>query len=311
MAAKWVWTGAGAVVVCALVASLLWLWTPDKDRVALQRDYLASPDDLVSVGGTVLHVRDTGPRNAPAVILIHGFGASLHTWEPWALKLAARHRVIRFDLPGSGLSLPDPTGDYSDPRSLRLVLALMDELGVPHASFVGNSIGGRLAWRFAAAHPERVDKLVLVSPDGFASPGFEYGRKPKVPAVLGLMRYALPRALLRKNLEPAYAEPARLTEATLTRYHDLLLAPGVRGALIARMEQTVLVDPLPLLRRIRAPTLLLWGRQDRLIPFANAADYLRALPNARLVPLDDAGHVPQEEVPDVSLQPVQAFLDGG
>ena len=300
-----------AVIVLVAVAALAaWLWTPDKDRADLERVYLAAPGDLVSVAGTQLHVRDTGPRGAPAVLMLHGFGASLHTWEPWASALSVDHRVIRFDLPGSGLSAPDPGGDYTDARSLALIAALLDQLGVARASLVGNSIGGRLAWKFAAAQPQRVDKLVLVSPDGFASPGFAYGVAPKVPAVITLMRHALPKPLLRMNLAPAYAQPERLTDAAVTRYHDLMLAPGARDALIARMAQTVLEDPLPSLRRIRAPTLLLWGESDRLIPPANAADYLGALPNARLVSLPGAGHVPQEEAPEASLVPVRAFLDG-
>lgn len=299
-----------AIPLLVVLVAAVWAWTPDLDRATLERKYLASPDDLVSVGGTILHVRDTGPRAGPAVILLHGFGSSLHTWEPWAEALAAdRLRVIRFDLPGAGLSPPDSTGDYTDRRSLALLLALMERLEIRHASLVGNSIGGRIAWRFAAEHPERVDRLVLVSPDGFASPGFDYGRPPKVPAVFEVMRYVLPKPVLRMNLEPAYAERTRLTESILTRYEELLRAPGVRGALLERMRQTALVDPHAYLGRIRAPTLLLWGRHDRLIPFANSDDYLRAIPGSRLVALEDTGHVPQEEIPEASLAPVRDFLE--
>ena len=299
----------GATVLCTLIAVAAWLWTPDKPRADLERIYLASPADLITVAGTRLHVRDTGPRGAPVVVLLHGFGSSLHTWEAWALALAATHRVIRFDLPGSGLSAPDATGDYTDARSVQLLAALLDQLGVARASVVGNSIGGRIAWKFAAAHPQRVSKLVLISPDGFASPGFTYGQAPDVPAVLGLMRYALPKPLLRMNLAPAYAQPERLLDATVTRYHDLMLAPGSRDALLARMRQTVLEDPLPLLRRIRAPTLLLWGERDAMIPFANAADYAGAIPNARVLAVPDAGHVPFEELPQASLALLRPFLD--
>jgi pimeloyl-ACP methyl ester carboxylesterase len=300
-----------AIVVTMLIllaALALWLWTPDKDLGDLERLYLASPADMVDVGGQRLHLRDSGPRVAPAVILLHGFGASLHTWEPWATGLAAEHRVIRFDLPGSGLSAPDPGGDYADARSRQILLALMDQLGVARASLVGHSIGGRIAWSFAAEHPERVDKLVLVSPDGFASPGFEYGKPPEVPASFRLMRHALPKALLRMSLEPAYADPTVLTDEVVQRYHDLMRAPGGRDALLARMAQTVLVDPVPTLRRIQVPTLLLWGEQDAMIPFANSADYLKAIPTATLVPLPGVGHVPQEEAPERSLVPVREFL---
>jgi len=300
---------AAAIALVAFVGAVAWLWTPDRDRAALERTYLAAPGDLLPVAGTVLHVRDSGPRDAPAVVLVHGFGASLHTWEPWAHVLEASHRVIRFDLPGSGLSPPDPTHDYTDARSLALLTALLDRLGVAHANIVGHSIGGRIAWKFAAREPQRVDKLVLISPDGYASPGFEYGRPPDVPAVLKLMRYALPKALLRMNLAPAYADPSRLSDASVTRYHDLALAPGARDAMLERMAQTVLEDPVPILRTIRAPTLLLWGERDAMIPFANAADYLKAIPDVRLASVPGAGHVPHEELPAAALVPVQAFID--
>ena len=287
-----------------------WLWTPDKDRALLERRYLRAADDMVEVASTNLHVRDSGPRNAPTVIFLHGFGASLHTWEPWADALSRDRRVIRLDLPGSGLSSPDPTGNYSDARTVEVLLALMIRLDVARASLVGNSIGGRIAWTFAAQHPERIEKLVLIAPDGFASPGFEYGKIPEVPATVKLMRYVLPKPLLRMSLAPAYANPAVLTDALTTRYHDLMLGAGSRDALIARMEQTVLVDPVPWLKKITAPTLLLWGEKDALIPFANSADYLKAIPRVTLVALPGIGHLPHEEAPEQTITPVRTFLAG-
>ncbi len=297
-----------AAVVVLLLAAAAWLWTPDKRLVTLEAKYLRSPHDLIEIAGTRLHVRDDGPKTAPAIIMIHGFGSSLQTWEPWARLLDPKFRVIRFDLPGSGLSSPDPRGDYTDARTIQILLALMDRLGIARASLIGNSIGGRIAWTFAADHPDRVDKLVLISPDGFASPGFEYGQAPKVPATLGLMRYVLPKALLRASLKPAYGDPSALTDQTVNRYYDLMLAPGVRQALLARMKETVLVDPRPLLGRIKAPVLLLWGERDGMIPFSNAQAYLQNLPDARLAALPALGHVPQEEAPGASIGPVQAFL---
>jgi pimeloyl-ACP methyl ester carboxylesterase len=123
------------------------------------------------------------------------------------------------------------------------------------------------------------------------------------------MKYFLPRPLLKMNLAAAYADPTRLTEPVVDRYYELLLASGNREAMLDRMRQCVLVDPVPLLLRIRTPTLLLWGKKDRLIPYANAADYLATLPNATLVSFADLGHVPHEEAPAESLRPVEKFLD--
>ena len=300
---------AFAAIVAVLLALLAyWLWTPDRDRAALEAKYANSPDDFIEVAGIRLHVRDSGPKAAPVVILLHGFGSSLHTWEDWAQTLSREMRVIRFDLPGSGLTGPDPKGDYTDTRALGILVALMDRLGVARASLVGNSIGGRIAWTFAAKHPTRVDKLVLVAPDGFASPGFEYGKAPEVPSVFTAMRYILPRAIMRMNLEPAYADPARLSDAIVDRYHELMLLPGVRDAMLVRMRQTVLQPPEPLLRLIEAPVLLLWGEKDAMIPATNAQDYVKVLKNSKVVILPGLAHVPQEEGAERSLAPVQAFL---
>jgi pimeloyl-ACP methyl ester carboxylesterase len=299
--------GTGLIAV-ALGALGLWLWTPDKSRAELEARYATAPTDFVEAAGVRLHVRDTGPRGAPAVILLHGFGASLHTWEPWAAQLSEHLRVIRYDLTGAGLTGVDPTGDYTDERAMQLLLALMDRLGIARASIVGHSMGGRVAWRFAAEHPERVDRLVLVAPDGFASPGFEYDRKPDVPAVMELMRYVLPKALLRMNLAPAYADPEKLSDDVVTRYHDLMVAPGVRGALLERLRQVVRRDPVAKLAAIQAPVLLVWGEKDAVIPVTNAADYRKALKRSTLVTFPGVGHIPQEEAPVESLPAVRAFL---
>lgn len=299
---------AALCMLLVLAAGAVWAWTPDRKLSALEEKYLRAPGDLVQIAGTTLHVRDDGPRDAPVLIMIHGFGSSLHTWEPWAQALKDQYRVIRFDLPGSGLSQPDPTNDYTDARTIAVIVALMDQRAVRRATLVGNSIGGRIAWTFAAIHPDRVAKLVLISPDGYASEGFAYGRKPSVPVMMKLMRYALPKSMLRMSLEPAYGTKSNLTDATVDRYWDLMLAPGSRSALLARMEQTVLQDPKPLLQRITAPTLLVWGGKDAMIPPANAADYQRELVGSRLITLPNLGHLPFEEAPAESLSGVRAFL---
>ncbi len=296
------------LVAFALAAVGIWAWTPDRSRGELDGKYSSASTRYVEIGGTTLRVRVTGPDTAPALILIHGFGSSLETWEPWARSLSAKYRVVRFDLPGCGLSEPDRTGDYGDARSVALVRDLMDRLAIEAAVLIGNSMGGRIAWRFAAAFPDRTRALVLISPDGFASPGFQYGKAPRVPPLLHLMKYFLPRPLMRMNLEAAYADPSRLSEPVVDRYYDLLLAPGNRGAMLDRMRQSVLEDPVPVLRRIRVPTLLLWGEKDRLIPVANARDYMAALPDATLVAFADLGHVPHEEAPAESLAPLERFL---
>ncbi len=267
--------GYGLIFLAIVVAgALAWLYTPDRQGAALKAVYALPPSVFLDLAGVRLHVRDTGPRAAPAVILLHGFGASLQTWEDWARDLERDHRVIRYDMPGFGLTGADPSGDYT----------------------------------VAALHPERTDKLVLVSPDGFASPGLEYGVAPKVPLMMRALPYVLPSFMLRASLAPAYSNADVVTDALFTRYRDMMLAPGVRGAIVQRMGQQVLVDPVPLLKLIEVPTLLMWGEQDGMIPFANSADYLRALPHGTLAALPGIGHLPQEEAP-ATVGILREFLD--
>jgi pimeloyl-ACP methyl ester carboxylesterase len=110
------------------------------------------------------------------------------------------------------------------------------------------------------------------------------------------------------SLKSAYAQPESLTDALTTRYHDLLLAPGARQAMLDRLKQTALQEPEPLLRQIKAPTLLVWGEADAMIPLSNAQDYLQEIQGSRLVSWPQVGHLPQEEAAEVSLQALVDFL---
>jgi pimeloyl-ACP methyl ester carboxylesterase len=301
-----------AVTLCVLlVGGGIWLYNPDLSRAAVERRWAQPPSQFVEAAGVRLHIRDTGPRDGPVVLLIHGFGSSLHTWDAWATLLEDRFRVVSLDLPGFGLTGPDPTGDYTDERSIAVLAALMDRLGIGQAAVVGSSMGGRIAWRFAAAEPARVAKLVLMAPDGFASPGRDYGSAPeRLPLMMRLLPYTAPKPLLRMTMRNAYAVPGTLTDDVVERYHAMLLAPGVRRAILDRVLQTRLVPPEPILAKIRVPVLLLWGELDGAVPASHAADYLRALPDARSVILPGIGHVPMEEAPEASARALRAFLDG-
>ena len=296
------------LLLAAFIGLGIWLYDPDKPRAALEAAHAPTPSQFLDVAGLRLHLRDTGPRDAAPLLLLHGFASSLHTWEDWAGALEATHRVIRLDLPGFGLTGADPTGDYSDARTIAVLVALLDRLGLREVTVVGNSMGGRIAWRFAVDQPARVARLVLIAPDGFAGNGIAYDTPVAVPALMRVLPWTLPRPLMRRTLDATYADPRRLTDAVAERYRDMLLAPGVRRAMLTRLDQHILPDPRPMLARLTMPVLLMWGARDQLIPVGQAQDYLAAIPHAALATLPTLGHVPFEEDPALSLPPLLAFL---
>jgi pimeloyl-ACP methyl ester carboxylesterase len=295
--------------IAFILLAALYLWTPDKSKAELEKTYGSSKNAYVSALGVNLHYQDTGPsKNATPILFLHGFGASLQTWDTWAQALSDDYRVISVDLPGFGLTGEDPSGIYTDQRSVEVLEAFLKELNIPKVVLVGNSMGGKFAWQFAARYPNQVSKLVLISPDGYASPGIEYGKKTEVPAIADLYRYFFSKMFLVMNLKPAYANPNTLNDALVNRYYDLMLAPGVRGAILGRMQQTVLQDPVPSLSSIQVPTLLIWGEKDAFIPISNSNDYLKVMPNAKRVSLPNIGHLPQEEQPSIGLAALKDFL---
>jgi pimeloyl-ACP methyl ester carboxylesterase len=296
------------LLIAGIVACGYWAWTPDKDTALLSDKYAQAPSAFIKIAGTTVHYRDSGSKTAPALVFLHGFGSSLHTWDEWSKTLEQNYRVIRLDLPGFGLSNENEDNDFSDTHDITVIMGLLEALGIHKASFIGNSLGGKLAWRIASAYPERVEKLVLMSPDGFASEGFDYDKQPEPSFMLSAMTVALPKPLLKMSLVPAYADPHSLTSAMIDRYHDLMCAPGVRKSIVARFNQTLLKDPVPLLQKIQADTLLMWGERDAMIPMANATDYTNAIPSSQLIVLPNVGHLPQEEQPQLGLVALQKFL---
>jgi len=297
------------VLTATLFFAALYLWTPDKSKSELEKIYSSPKNAYVNALGVNIHYQDTGPSKNPIPILfLHGFGASLQTWDTWSQSLSNEYRVISVDLPGFGLTGEDPSGIYTDERSVEVLEAFLKALQISKVVLVGNSMGGKFAWQFTARYPNQVAKLVLISPDGYASPGIEYGKKTEIPAIAQLYRYFFSKTFLTMNLEPAYANPKTLNDDLVNRYYDLMLAPGVRGAILARMQQTVLKDPVPSLANIQVPTLLIWGEKDAFIPISNSNDYLKVMPNVKRVSLPNIGHLPQEEQPTIGLAALKEFL---
>lgn len=283
-----------------------WAYTPDIPVAELERQYADGASRFVRVGTQRVHVRDEG--SGPAVVLIHGTAASLHTWDAWAIALRDSHRVVRFDLPGFGLTGPSADGDYSIEAFTAFVAATLDSLQVPSAIVAGNSLGGEIAWHFALTSPARVRGLVLIDPAGLpidAPPPLAM-QLARTPVLNALVRVVSPRALVRRSLLDVYANDALVTDTLVDRYWAMLRRPGAREAFVRRVQQQRYATEAPL-ERIATPTLVVWGDADTWIPTRLATEFVRRIPGATLALIPNAGHVPHEEVPAATLLPLRRF----
>lgn len=289
---------------------------PDRAVDTLVARWAPPPSDFIEVKGQIVHLRDEGPRGDPApIVLIHGTGASLHTWEGWVKALKAQRRVISFDLPGFGLTGPFAgqytPGDYRGDSYARFVLDLLDQLKVPRAVLAGNSLGGEVAWRLAVMAPQRVERLILVDAAG---PKFEPGSVPigfllaRVPALSFVTEHLLPRPLVAASVANVYGDPKKITSDLVDRYFELTLREGNRRALGQYMQAMVIGQDAERIKTVSQPTLILWGGRDHLIPPAVARRFNQDIADSQLVVFDELGHVPQEEDPARSVVPVKAFL---
>jgi pimeloyl-ACP methyl ester carboxylesterase len=290
---------------------------PDRPVQSLVARWAPPPSDFIDVKGQIVHLRDEGPRADPSpIVLLHGTGASLHTWEGWVRVLKKTRRVISFDLPGFGLTGPFSgqyaADDYRGDTYARFVLDVLDALKVNSAVIGGNSLGGEVAWRTVTLAPTRFTRLVLIDASGqdFTPGSVPLGfRIARIPLLNRLGEHLLPRALVAASVANVYADDSRITEALVDRYYELTLREGNRRALGLRMQQLEPGAATSRLKTITVPTLVLWGGADHLIPVENARRFAADIPGARIAVLDGLGHVPQEEDPARSLAPVLEFLE--
>ena len=298
--------GALILITVALIALVAFLTRPaglDEARAA----WMGEEDRLVDAAGQTWRVRESGPENAPAVILIHGFSHSLETWEPLADALEGERRVIRFDLPGHALTGPRADAAYSVGETVDQVAALLDEIAPERFVLGGNSLGGLVSWRYAAENPDRVDGLVLISPGGYPNLGVGDDPAP-VPAQMRLFLTTAPSAGVQAATAALYADPGRITYEQIERIGALMRVEGVGQALVERIEQFTLPDPNPVLRTIESPTLIIWGAHDAMIPPTHGPRFAAAMGEAELVLVQDAGHMAHAERPDEVAGRIAGFL---
>lgn len=278
----------------------------------LTQRWAPAPSQFIAIDGMQVHVRDEGVKQDPMpIVLIHGTGASLHTWDGWVEELKQTRRVIRFDLPAFGLTGPEPSNNYKIERYAEVVVAVLDKLNIAKAVLAGNSLGGYISWAATVLYPERIERLILVDASGYPYDtksvpiGFKLSQNPLTASLLNNF---LPIGLVRRSVENVYGNPELVSDELVERYYQLTLREGNRKALKQRFVQT---QPGPIaneIPNIKVPTLLIWGEKDLLIPVKFGKRFDKEIPNSKLVVFPELGHVPHEENAQATVAEVKAFL---
>jgi pimeloyl-ACP methyl ester carboxylesterase len=278
----------------------------------LKAKYAPVPSSFISVDGMDVHFRDEGDAtDSIPIVLIHGTGSSLHTYNDWTSKLIMDHRVVRMDLPGYGLTGPFPHRDYSIDNYVLFLKHFLETLGIKSCVLAGNSLGGRLAWNFTAEYPNMVEKLILIDASGYPSKAKSTPLAFKIaqtPIIKNIFTFITPRFIAKASVENVYEDKTKVTKKLVDRYFELTLREGNRQAFIDRFRIPSDTNSHKKIKLIAQRTLILWGEQDKLIPLKMAYQFHNDLANDTLVILKDVGHIPMEESPVQSLAPVIAFL---
>lgn len=305
-----------AAIVALLVIGWFALQRPDSDYADLEAKYANAESEYMGLpGGIRAHYRDQGKADGPVLVMVHGFSASSDTWEPWVQRLGGDYRIITLDLPGHGLTRAPEGYAASMDAYADYVNAVTERLGVTKFTLIGNSMGGNMAWVYALKHPEDLDGLVLVD-----AAGWPQGDNPDGPMVFKILANPVGRALIGKidstnmvrgGLRAAFEPtPDMATDAMVERYVQMARAPGHRDIILSLMTNrasrpTATPEKLA---AIKAPTLIMHGDTDKLIPLADGRKFADAIPGSTLIVYEQTGHVPMEQIADKSAADLKQWL---
>src|SRR5262245_30303122 len=245
----------------ALVGAALWAYSPGVPPDVLTARYANDESRFIDVAGARAHIRDQGNRAGIPLVLIHGAGGSLHVWEGWVRELGSKARLISVDLPGHGLTGAWPRQEYTVEAYADFLEALVDALNLDRFVLAGHSLGGAVAWTFAATRPDRVSQIILIDAAGESRDPPWPTRLARLPILGDIGIYFKPERWVHRKLTEAYADPAMVTPDRVRRTAELQRFPGNREASLLRARTQEPLDSRPL-RRLTVATLILWGARD-------------------------------------------------
>ena len=281
------------------------------NTVVMDRETKAAEADVgrvMELPGGDLQVREDGPRDAPAVVLLHGFACSIGWWDDMVPALARDHRVIRFDLLGHGGS-EKPRDGYGMESQARLVAAALDRLRVRKADIVGHSMGGTVGTALVEQRRPLVRSLVILDSNSDKDDSHLpfTARLGFVPVLGQAIRRVVPDEMISAGLESAFADGFDVPDRFVDDFKDMTYTSYDESPSASKdyREGGSLADRL---KDDRVPLLVIFGSEDKLVDADTAQDY-RIVPGARIVVLDGVGHSPHVERPVATARLIRNFLE--
>ena len=274
----------------------------------LIQKYSLKCSKFMDLYGINIHYSDEG--SGDVILLLHGVFSSLHTFNKWSEHLCKSYRVIRIDLPGFGLTGPSIDNEYGMDLYIGYIRKFMDNLGIDKFHIGGNSLGGWIAWEFAVAHEERINKMVLVNAAGYVSGGnyplpFVIAQTPVLRQVFNYE--IVPKVVVRRFLRQVIKDQYVVTDHLVDRYYDIIHREGNLEA-FSRIANSKFIQNTHALRNIETPTLVLWGDEDAWISYHDAEKFKNDLKNVTVKIYKGVGHIPMEEIPELTANDVLNFL---
>jgi pimeloyl-ACP methyl ester carboxylesterase len=299
------------VAILLTGAFLLSSCNSDIPVAELKVKYQKANSEFIDIDGVSVHyIMEGRMDDSLPIVFIHGTSASLHTWDTLSNLLKTNKKIIRLDLPAFGLTGPNRLNQYSFNYYNQFLDDFLLKLNVTQCIVAGNSLGGSIAWNYAIASPEKVKQLILLDASGYpkkdekGSLGFKLAG---IPVLNQALKHISPISLIRKSLEDAFYNKSLVTEKMVQQYHDMLLREGNRGAVLELFQHPMKADPAKI-KLITQPTLIIWGKEDQLISYKNAALFKQDIQNSQMLVLDKVGHIPMEEAPNQVASAILEFI---
>ena len=272
--------------------------------------------------GSLIHLRDEGNKKGKVILLIHGFNGSLFNYEPMVPFLTDEYRVISLDLPAHGLTGAVKSDLYSHEGFEKVIVEVVKLLGINKFYFVGHSMGGMIAWRYALKHLDQLNGLIIIG-SPFIANEEEYKDFQSVnapPAAFEIieskffrraLEYVTPRLLVKEGVSQTVYDQSIVTDELVDQFHDIILMEGTRlaiGMLVEDHEDDFIANPNDL-KNISIPSLILHGEEDNLVDIRFVKHFIDQIPNVRLISYPNVGHMPPMEIPALLAQDIRGFIN--